>query len=976
MVRLSEDHTTVPTVTLPCAVEPPEGEEPVLPAVVPIRASAHPGHGSASKVAPSSNDDDFKGIIPRAVEREQMAAESGSKERPRNTTNSHGEESQRGSRRGRSTRLARDSNHDSVKSASHSTQSWGSDDFRKNEAYKRFTEQPQKAVPRRCCCCECVLLFQLYDKAVPVCRFVNKNGKFQFIMFMALLFALFLPDVWILANRPTNSDLDIILTLVLGMFLFELFVQLIGTTRTYANSFFFYTDILGAVSVLLDLHYVGGGMLGLDGAQVSQNSVVMRAARVAKLGARAGRFTKLVKLLRFLPGMRDLGTDQGTAKVISGRLNFALSMRVSCLIIVLVMVLPLFSMWTYPEQDWSMRSFMAVLDKAASPQNNASARFMWQLQEFGTFYEDKIYYPYRLSARSDSLSSDVLAQLPWESSRGPPARKANALIYEADHLRCEFNFERPNQTDALLSTILLVIVMLLMVGFSVLLSNSVSAIVLRPLEKLLNQVRNMAATIFQSVNEMGEEEDDSREEQDEKLQEDTVNVLGTEVDLLERVVAKLGAISNIRVNKTEGERDNLAGLGDFDRAVIHGFQGGSVHNPLLDGENKDPGVITEEEELRSHDGDSGGDLSAQQAMVTNTGLSLELLDSWNLNPLELDKARNHAAMMYFVGPHNHGIAFDSATMVSFLQSVEAGYLKTSPYHNWFHAIDATHGVYRLMQLFIADAFMSNLERFGLLISAVCHDIGHPGLNNSFLVETSHELALRYNDKSPLENMHCARLFEFVTMPKCNIFANLSKAQFHEIRKVCIEAILHTDNAQHFSMIKEVQMIYEVNSEILDIGRECYFADSREFPTREATETYRQPDTRKLLLKLVLHVADVSNSTKPFRICRIWASQVLEEFFMQGDKEKKQGVPVQALNDREKVNRAFSQIGFIEFLVSPLLFAVVKVLPPIEPQVEQMIQNVKTWHSQWLESSPPPSEAEKKALEVRIAKLDTKYRDCL
>jgi hypothetical protein len=30
-----------------------------------------------------------------------------------------------------------------------------------------------------------------------------------------------------------------------------------------------------------------------------------------------------------------------------------------------------------------------------------------------------------------------------------------------------------------------------------------------------------------------------------------------------------------------------------------------------------------------------------------------------------------------------------------------------------------------------------------------------GVNNQFLVETTHEVAVKYNDRSPLENLHCA-----------------------------------------------------------------------------------------------------------------------------------------------------------------------------------------------------------------------------
>merc|ERR1711862_328716 len=99
-----------------------------------------------------------------------------------------------------------------------------------------------------------------------------------------------------------------------------------------------------------------------------------------------------------------------------------------------------------------------------------------------------------------------------------------------------------------------------------------------------------------------------------------------------------------------------------------------------------------------------------------------------------------------------------------------------------------------------------------------------------------------------------------------------------------------------------------------------------------------------------------------------------ECFMQGDAEKRLGIPVQALNCRDKIQHAFSQIGFIEFLVSPLYFAIVKVLPPTEPLAEQMVSNVKTWHKQWLsEAAPQPGDGEKKVVAERITKLEERYK---
>jgi hypothetical protein len=253
-------------------------------------------------------------------------------------------------------------------------------------------------------------------KAAPYCRSVNKNKFFQMAMFAALLSALFLPDIWILADMADNKDLDVVLTVVPAMFLFELTIQSVGYARTYWGSFFFWMDLLGAGSLLLDLSYLGLlDAFGSSGA-VSNNVVIMRAARIAKLGARAGRFTRLVKLLRFLPGMREQGADQGTAKVISARLITALSTRVSCLIIVMVMVMPLFSMWTYPEQDWSMKSWLDVLNKTSY---RHPSRFADQLEQFGKFFDNMDYYPVEVRAKSGAyLQPPVLAALPWYSPRG------------------------------------------------------------------------------------------------------------------------------------------------------------------------------------------------------------------------------------------------------------------------------------------------------------------------------------------------------------------------------------------------------------------------------------------------------------------------------------------------------------------------------------------------------------------------------
>ena len=50
-----------------------------------------------------------------------------------------------------------------------------------------------------------------------------------------------------------------------------------------------------------------------------------------------------------------------------------------------------------------------------------------------------------------------------------------------------------------------------------------------------------------------------------------------------------------------------------------------------------------------------------------------------------------------------------------------------------------------------------------------------GVNNSFLISMRHTKALRYNDKSVLENHHCAIAFKLLLDPKNDIFELLSEA---------------------------------------------------------------------------------------------------------------------------------------------------------------------------------------------------------
>merc|ERR1711862_941153 len=109
------------------------------------------------------------------------------------------------------------------------------------------------------------------------------------------------------------------------------------------------------------------------------------------------------------------------------------------------------------------------------------------------------------------------------------------------------------------------------------------------------------------------------------------------------------------------------------------------------------------------------------------------------------------------------------------------------------------------------------------------------------------------------------------------------------------------------------------------------------------------------LEVLLHMADISTPLKPFWISKQWAWRVLDEFFAQGDEEKKLGIPVGMLNDRDKVNRPGSQHGFINFLVAPLVTNTVRLFPTMQDLHTQMGLNLESWCEVWKKDCNPSAE---------------------
>lgn len=176
---------------------------------------------------------------------------------------------------------------------------------------------------------------------------------------------------------------------------------------------------------------------------------------------------------------------------------------------------------------------------------------------------------------------------------------------------------------------------------------------------------------------------------------------------------------------------------------------------------------------------------------------------------------------------------------------------------------------------------TDLDLASIFIATCVHDFQHFGVNNAYLVESKHELALWYNDISVLENHHIGASFKLMVKEETAIFENFSTEHFKEIWKKMIEMVLATDMQKHFT----------------DIAKFKSWSTAEDFAPAEGDKSF--------CMQIMIHLADLNNATKPFEVSRLWTGLLYDEFLKQGDMEKAQNLPIGMLNDRETINIAKS-----------------------------------------------------------------------
>lgn len=281
---------------------------------------------------------------------------------------------------------------------------------------------------------------------------------------------------------------------------------------------------------------------------------------------------------------------------------------------------------------------------------------------------------------------------------------------------------------------------------------------------------------------------------------------------------------------------------------------------------------------------------------------------------------------------------------TFLLACRAAYNSFVLYHNFRHAIDVLQSVFCFLlhigalppyepigQAPVEEkspiaTLLTPFDSLTLLISAIGHDVGHPGVNNFFLVKLNAPLAQLYNDNSVLEAFHCAAFSQILRRHWPAAFKDKS------LRKLLISSILATDMGVHQKFMERMGSLQE-----------------KFYESGKAVDCWKPQDVemyKTLVCGLLIKCADISNVARPWKVAEKWTQILQEEFANQGEMEREVGMETALFGGPPELGNIYklatSQIGFMSIFALPLFEGVSDLLPQLQFTSEHIRSNKTRW----------------------------------
>ena len=142
------------------------------------------------------------------------------------------------------------------------------------------------------------------------------------------------------------------------------------------------------------------------------------------------------------------------------------------------------------------------------------------------------------------------------------------------------------------------------------------------------------------------------------------------------------------------------------------------------------------------------------------------------------------------------------------------------------------------------------------------------------------------------------------------------------------------------------IIKEIEDAILATDMAIYFKKRNTYFDLVEKNAFKweQEDHKSLLSSMLMTCCDLSAICKPWETQKRVALLVAEEFFQQGDKERKvlNVTPIEMMDRAKKDKFPVMQVGYIDFICLPLYQHVAQHYDVFKPMLEYVQDNKSRW----------------------------------
>jgi len=392
-----------------------------------------------------------------------------------------------------------------------------------------------------------------------------------------------------------------------------------------------------------------------------------------------------------------------------------------------------------------------------------------------------------------------------------------------------------------------------------------------------------------------------------------------------------------------------------------------------------------------------GGAAASCALFDTGATNVSCSDAWTFNAwAHTDKELTQHAMTLLVrfGVHT-ALQVNTDVLQQLVRRVRSAYAFDNAYHNWRHAVDVLHTTCTLWEHVYgcavdSDASTTNNHSVfcaGVLLSALTHDAGHPGVSLALAKAVGRVLAPTKYDAASLEHHHFALAWGCVNgdvsvgTPALHNLRGQSVRQLRDVMETCVLGTnmhMHTTHVRRLCELRESMNTrhsplgtrYHSEHNIvarweMALGRgdspcktsyQCephtaYMRRTMSWTCDELTSALedvhvphalRQHSAHRLnIWAALVHAADLGAQTRPQAVAFLWGDAVVDEFQEQVRLERDHGLPVTRFMVADTLHeRLQCQVGYIRSVALPLWEMVHDVIRPPRTPLDALRSNLR------------------------------------